>query len=432
MRYQKSKKLITKDFTKFNVFDKFIKYNIMEQKDVTLIREGSAKFYIHNIDINSIPSKGMNVFYNRRMEINRDITNLCINAYKELYHQKDLVIIDSMAASGISAIRILSECVKVKKIYINDINPEAVRLINMNLRINNLDKEANRYCLSNKDANLLFSEIASKSSEKKKKPNIISIDPFGAPNRYIDSAFKAIQTDNGLMCITATDTAVLFGVRPKACLRKYLSKPLHNEYCKELGGRILISFISQMANINNIGIIPLLTFYSGHFIRLFCLTFKNKKMISKLFDNIGYLIHCSNCGYRSTFKTILLIPKKCPVCASREDLDYAGPIWIGKLHDNYFLKNIIYLNSDIVSPNKKKIDKLLNYALEENKMPISYYNIHNLCHNLKLKSVPKINFIINEIRNLGYRASRTHFDFLSVKTDIDLTTIKNILLKLQN
>jgi len=404
----------------------------MKQEDLAIIREGSAKFYIHKVDINSVPSKGMNVFYNKRMEINRDITNLSINAYKELYHQNNLVIIDSMAASGVSAIRILNECTGVKKIYINDINPEAVKLIKLNLRINYLDKENDRYCITNKDANLLFSEIASKSSEDQKKPNIISIDPFGTPNRYIDSAFKTLQKVKGLMCITATDTAVLFGVRPKACIRKYLSKPLHNEYCKELGGRILIFFISQIANINNVGIIPLLTFYSGHFIRFFCLTFKNKKKISKLFDNFGYLLHCSNCGYRSTFKNILLIPKKCPVCDTKEDLDFAGPIWIGKLHDDVYLKNLINLNSHIEYPNKKRIDKLLNYAVEENNMPISYHNIHNLCQKLKLKSVPKIEIIIDEIRNMGYQASRTHFDFLSIKTDIDLPTIKNILVKLQN
>ena len=133
------------------------------------------------------------------------------------------------------------------------------------------------------------------------------------------------------------------------------------------------------AKINNTGIIPLLTFYSGHFIRLFCLTFKNKKMISTLFDNFGYSIHCSNCGYRSTFKNILLIPKECPVCDIRGDFDLAGPLWIGKLHDENFLKKLIYLNNDTISPNKKRIDKLLNYAVEENDMPISYYNIHNLC-----------------------------------------------------
>ncbi len=405
----------------------------MEQKDLTLIREGSTEFYIYNVDKISIPSKAMNVFYNKRMEINRDITNLGISAYSDLFNQNELIIVDSMAASGVGAIRILKECTEVKKIYINDINPEAVSLIKKNMNFNNLDKEPVQIVLTNKDANLLFSEIASKSSKKQKKPNVISIDPFGTPNLYIDSAFKTLQKVNGLMCITATDTAVLFGVRPKACIRKYLSKPLHTEYCKEIGARILIYFISRIANINKIGIIPLLTFYSGHFIRLFCLSFKNIKMISKFFNKYGYILHCNHCGYRSSFRSnILNSPKECPLCNNRGGLDYAGPLWIGKLHDVNFVKKILSLNSNSSSQNKKRIEKLLIYAFEENDLPISYYNIHKLCQNLKLPFVPKIEDIINEIKKLGYQASRTHFNPLSIKSDLNVLTIKNILLEIQN
>ncbi len=404
----------------------------MEQKDLTLIREGSTEFYIHDVDKDSIPSKSMNVFYNKRMEINRDISILGISAYSDLFNQDELIIVDSMAASGVSAIRILKECTKVKKSYINDINPEAVRLIKENMKLNNLDKEHIQFVVTNKDANLLFSEIVSESSEKQKKPNVISIDPFGTPNLYIDSAFKTLQKVNGLMCITATDTAVLFGVRPNACIRKYLSKPLHTEYCKEIGGRILIYFTSRIANINKIGIVPLLTFYSGHFIRLFCLSFKDKKKISKFYKNFGYIIHCNNCGYRSAFRNnVLNLPKECPVCDNIGDLDYAGPLWIGKIHDANFIKKILTLNNNSKSPNKKRIEKLLTYAIEENDMSISYYNIHKLCQNLKLTSVPKIEDILNEIKKLGYHASRTHFDFLSIKSDLDLLAIKNVLLEIK-
>jgi len=404
----------------------------MEQKDLTLIREGSTEFYIYDVDKDSIPSKSMNVFYNKRMEINRDISILGISAYSDLFNQDELIIVDSMAASGVSAIRILKECTKVKKSYINDINPEAVRLIKKNMKLNNLDKEHIQFVVTNKDANLLFSEIVSGSSEKLKKPNVISIDPFGTPNLYIDSAFKTLQKVNGLMCITATDTAVLFGVRPNACIRKYLSKPLHTEYCKEIGGRILIYFTSRIANINKIGIVPLLTFYSGHFIRLFCLSFKDKKKISKFYKNFGYIIHCNNCGYRSAFRNnVLNLPKECPVCDNIGDLDYAGPLWIGKLHDTNFIKKILTLNNNSKSPNKKRIEKLLTYAIEENDMSISYYNIHKLCQNLKLTSVPKIEDILNEIKKLGYQASRTHFDFLSIKSDLDLLTIKNVLFEIK-
>ena len=135
--------------------------------------------------------------------------------------------------------------------------------------------------MSRKDSSYLFSEITQNSynhtDNDQKKPNIISIDPFGTPNLYLDAAFKAIQKVNGLLCITATDTAVLFGVRPLSCIRKYMSKPLHTEYCKEVVARILLYFISRIANINNMGILPLLTFYNSHFIRVFCLTVFNQR-----------------------------------------------------------------------------------------------------------------------------------------------------------
>jgi len=408
----------------------------MEKKDLALIKEGLAEFYIYNVDKELIPSKTMSVFYNKRMVINRSISNLAVNAYRDLFKQEELSIVDSMAASGVSAIRMLKECCKVKKIYINDVNPEAVTLINKNIRLNNLDKGHIQIVVTNKDANLLLSEIASFSCEKHKKhkkPNIISIDPFGTPNIYLDSAFKAIQKVDGLMCITATDTAVLFGIRSNACIRKYLAKPLHTEYCKEIGGRILIYFISRIANINKLGIIPLLTFYSGHFIRAFCISYKSRKRITQSFKNFGYIIHCTVCGYRFSFRdNILKMPHECPMCYNKGSFDYAGPLWIHDMHNINFLKEMLVLNKKSQTPNKKRIEKLLTYASEEIEMPISYYNIHRLCQNLKIPSVPKIEDIINKIREIGYQCSRTHFDFLSIKSDLDLPRIKNILVELQN
>jgi len=408
----------------------------MLKKDLTLIKEGSVEFYIYNIDQGSIPSKSMNVFYNKKMEINRDISTLAINAYSNLYNQKNLIIIDSMAASGISSIRIIRECKNIKKFFINDINPGAIKLIKKNIKLNSLNKTPVKIIITQKDANLLFSEIATNnckfSNKRQKKPNIISIDPFGTPNIYIDSAFKTIQKVNGLMCITATDTAVLFGVRPDVCIRKYFAKPLHTEYCKEIGGRILIYYISRIANINKIGIVPLLTFYSGHFIRVFCSSFKNQKEITKSFKNFGYIIHCNNCGYRSSFgNSILELPKECPLCANKKSLDFAGPLWIGKIHKISFIKKMLNLNESSKFPNKKRIEKLLSFAIEEYDMPISYFNLHKLCQNLKLTSVPKTKDVISIIKEKGYQCSRTHFDFLSIKSDLDLFSLKKVLIDIQ-
>jgi tRNA (guanine26-N2/guanine27-N2)-dimethyltransferase len=408
----------------------------MEYKHLILIKEGAAEIYVHSADKDSIPSKSMNVFYNKKMEINRDITNLAIIAYTKLFNQDPLIILDSMAASGVSSIRMLKECENIKKIYINDLNPLAIDLIHKNILKNNLSNTDIEIEVSRKDANFLFSEIVQESylypNMEIHKPNIISIDPFGTPNLYIDSAFKAIQRKNGLMCITATDTAVLFGIRPSTCLRKYMSKPLHTDYCKEIGARILVYFISRIANINGMGILPLLTFYANHFIRVFGLTFKNKQEITDSFKNYGYIIHCSNCGYRSTINDILFqFPQKCPSCESIKTIDYAGPLWNDKLHNETFISELIILNDNFKYKNKKRLHKLLTLANDEISMPPTYYNLHKLSQKLNLQFVPKINDVINIIKKKGYKVSRTHFDYLSIKTNMDIKSLENCLLNLK-
>jgi tRNA (guanine26-N2/guanine27-N2)-dimethyltransferase len=406
----------------------------MNKRDLITIKEGSAEIYINKTDINAIPSKSMSVFYNKKMEINRDISNLAILAYNALYRQEELTIVDSMAASGVSSIRMLKECNNIKKIFINDINPDAVDLIYKNIELNKLNQIKTIVEISKKDANFLFTEIAQNSFDLKNKdnfaPNVISIDPFGTPNIYIDSAFKTIQKNHGLLCITATDTAVLFGVRPKACIRKYMSKPLHNEYCKEIGARILVYFISRIANVNKLGIIPLLTFYSTHFIRVFALTIKDKKTITDYFKYYGYIIHCNNCNYRGmSDNNILNLPHKCPSCSSIERLDYAGPLWINDINDKTFIETILNLNEEKKFPNKKRIQKLIKFIKDEIGMPIYYYNVHKLCQQLKLNNVPNIEDLINSIIEKKFKATRTQFDFTSIKTNMDLQLIKNLLLE---
>jgi tRNA (guanine26-N2/guanine27-N2)-dimethyltransferase len=394
-------------------------------------REASVDFFIYKQDSVKVPSKSMNVFYNEKMILNRDITSLVVGAYKNIYNLITFNFIDSMAASGITSIRLLKEHEELGKVYINDINPLAIDLIKRNVQLNAID--TSKVKVSQKDANSLFSEFQNQdhSNNKFKRADIISIDPFGTPNSYIDMAFKAIKKKDGLLCLTATDTAVLFGVKPNVCIRKYMSKPLHTEYCKEIGARILVYFISRLANINNLGIIPLLSFYSNHFLRVFISTVKKKKTIIHNFSNYGYILHCKSCGYRSSFSDdILQIPKYCPSCKGSKTLKYAGPLWIGELHSEDFLKLLLSLNKQQNYINKKVIDKKLSYALEEIKMPPFYYNIHKLCQELKLPFVPKLDEIIKAIDKKKFTASRTHFDNLAIKSNINLSELKNILFDL--
>ena len=131
----------------------------MVERELIKKTEGLIDFYILKSDLEAIPSKSMLVFYNKKMILNRDISSLAINAYHKLYGQ-DLVVIDSMAGSGVSSIRILLECQGIKKIYINDLNPVGLDLARKSLELNNIDKNEVEIIITRKEANYLFSEIA--------------------------------------------------------------------------------------------------------------------------------------------------------------------------------------------------------------------------------------------------------------------------------
>jgi tRNA (guanine26-N2/guanine27-N2)-dimethyltransferase len=160
---------------------------------------------------------------------------------------------------------------------------------------------------------------------------------------------------------------------------------------------------------------------------------KNKNRISNSFKNYGYIVHCRRCEYRKKCNANpLLLPQNCPSCDNIEKMDYAGPLWIGQMHHEVFINKLIDLNSNLKYHNEKRIHKLLNLVIDEINMPISYYNLHKLCQKLKLPFVPKIADVIHIIKKKGFKVSRTHFDYLSIKTNMDLKSLEKCLLEIKN
>ena len=64
-------------------------------RDTYIIKpEGLAKLYLYKDDSSSIPSKSMNVFYNEKMEINRDISILAIKAYNNMFMDEPFEVVE--------------------------------------------------------------------------------------------------------------------------------------------------------------------------------------------------------------------------------------------------------------------------------------------------------------------------------------------------
>ncbi|XP_067625330.1 uncharacterized protein [Eurosta solidaginis] len=76
--------------------------------------------------------------------------------------------------------------------------------------------------------------------------DVIDLDPYGCPNRFLDGAIQSL-TSGGLLLVTATDMAVLAGNTPEACYAKCSSVPLRMKCCHEMGLRILLHCIETKA-----------------------------------------------------------------------------------------------------------------------------------------------------------------------------------------
>lgn len=397
------------------------------------IEEGQVRFVLP-VEKNKIEdkiSKKMPVFYNDVMVLNRDLTILMIKIYSKFLSRK-VTFMDTMAASGIRSMRLLKETNVCEKIYINDLNPLAIQYIKKNMQLNGIN--INNYQLFTEEAKFFmdrFHYIEKPGRERGHNYcDIIDVDPFGSPSQYISSALQSIEL-GGLLCVTATDTPVLFGIRKEQCVRKYLTKPIKTEYIKEMGTRILIYFIMKIAHIYELYIEPVLSMSSDHFIRVFIIIRKGIGGVNRNISECGYYLHCNVCGWRDVEKFQISEKEKtsyiCPKCKGA--LIKSGLMWFGRLHSADYQRVLwdelnYYTNKTLNSYNK--IKKYLQLSQDEDKYAPYYYSIPKITDNMNLTQ-PNFEELFSRVQKLGYMISRTHFDPNAIKTNADIDIIKKII-----
>ncbi|MEE8403698.1 MAG: tRNA (guanine(10)-N(2))-dimethyltransferase, partial [Candidatus Hydrothermarchaeaceae archaeon] len=276
----------------------------------------------------------------------------------------------------------------------NDANEHAVALIKKNAELNGVETE-----VFNEDANHFLS---------KRKFDFIDIDPFGTPVPFLDNSVLA-ASDDGYLGITATDTAPLCGVYPKACFRKYGAKPLRSEFCHETGLRILLGYAARTAAKYERGIACLLGHSTEHYFRLYVKLSPGKRSANASLSEMGYVYYCRTCLNREYRKEML---PKTRVCSCGNTYEIAGPLWLGKIKDTAVLKNVL---KESLYLENKSTEKLLTMILEEIDAPF-YYDVHKACKLLKVDS-PAMGSVIDNLSGCGYAVSRTHFCPTGIKTD---------------
>ncbi len=365
---------------------------------ISKIEEGTAKIEIPGNRAGKIHSK-MPVFYNPVMQLSRDISIIFLNSISRK-SSKPLRCLDLLSASGIRAIRIKKE-VPNTEVTANDMSKKAFDRIKKNAKLNNVKLK-----VKNKEAHVLLSEL--------KSYDFIDIDPFGTPIPFLDAAIKRLSP-HSYISVTATDTSALCGTYDYACRRKYSSKPLRNEFMHEIGIRILIYKIQQVAAQYDVALTPVFSHSSNHYMKVYLKKEIGAKKANEILKKHGYVFYNWKTCDRKPSTNLEDKPK---------NWDYAGPLWLGQLWDLKITNKMLEFAKSKKHFSEKSItllEKISNEALLLK--TIGYFNIHYLSKK-HCFGIPKMNFLIENINKKGFKASRTHFSETSLKTT---STLKKLL-----
>lgn len=319
-------------------------------------------------------------FYNPQMKI---VRSLNIEIYSAFNFKNFL---DLLASLGANSLRVKKEL--NLEVFANDISKEAVELLKKNAELNNL-----KINIFNENAKFLHCKL-------KEKFDIIDIDPFGSPTKFLPYILNFLKKET-LLSLTATDTATLSGKNPNTCLRRYGIFNVFSDMSKEISVRTLLTFVILFFSKYNYLAKPIFSYSEKHFVKVYVLLKKSgKRKIDEFLKNVSAISFCKNC----LNKKVGIYEK----CNCNNNFSHIFPIYIGKLYDEKIVEKV-YLNSKY--PYTKKI---FEKALNDNASGL-VFDTHTLAKKLKT-SIPSINGIIEKLKEKGIEASKCYLSSTCIRT----------------
>jgi tRNA (guanine26-N2/guanine27-N2)-dimethyltransferase len=367
--------------------------------DVIEATEGATTFFAPVQDKEGqFPPGTAPVFFNRRMEINRDATILLLSVLKPSDY------LDAMGATGVRGLRVANEC--GIPVTINDRDPKAIPLIRQNVERSGLP-----ITITCRDAcSLLFEQAF----------DAVDIDPFGTPAPFADAGIRGCRR---FLLVTATDTAPLCGAHLRAGIRRYFARPANTGYHAEVGLRILLAFVARETVKYDRGIEPLFCFAREHFVRLNLQLTRGAQAADRTIARLGFVLQCPACAYREEQFGMFPQSATCPSC--KKPLFPIGPLFLGKIFSDDVMAQMQDRLAETTLGTKKDLAKLLVLCREE--LPTSsHYDYHLLAQQLGV-SPPRIDTLLERLRCAGFAASRTQYSGTGIKTDAPLPVINEAI-----
>ncbi|CAD5113674.1 DgyrCDS2835 [Dimorphilus gyrociliatus] len=420
-----------------------------------------------NYDSSSPSTKSS--FYNDKMQYNRLLSLICLRTLRNtLEYNGKLKCLDAFSATGISGM-LWNKYVDNVEVTMNDIKEDSISSIKTNCILNNVQFvenektiDDNAVIITQQDANVLMHS---------KQYHFVHLDPFGCPVHFLEAACRNTY-NKGIIVVTATDIAALFGNAPSVLLRNYQATTFKCDYIKELGVRILIGAICRTLARCNKGVRILYSVAVGHFIQVAVQVLRGALKADNSLTNVKRVIHCSFCqqwtihpeSHHPPENPYKLLDCPCYQDSSAKMGVEIGPMWVGSIHNQAFLKSFISNSNDLkktlpidddfmhltkvlllesVCPDtNKKEDEL--FSEETNKgdistgkrereetvdnsstAPMFYLNLHKL--NLKDMNLPRSRKIVELLRSANYQACKTHFCDRSIRTNATYPVIKELI-----
>jgi len=396
-------------------------------------------------------------------------------------------ILDALSATGLRALRYAKEIPFATNIVANDLSPDAVKAIELNIDHNDVKGtvhsnvgDARAYMYSK-----VGNEHQNPSPGYVHRFDVIDLDPYGTAAPFFDASLQALQ-DGGLLCVTCTDAGVFASNGyPEKAYALYGGIPLKGAHSHEGGLRLILHAVATSAAKYGIAIEPLLSLSIDFYARLFIRIHKQQKDVKLLAGTTMNVYNCDNgCGawktqllarnqakedrtgarfYKHSLAQAPSTTPSCEHCGSK--LHLGGPMWAGPLHNPYFVQRILDRLPVLDKTTYGTLERLrgmLTLALEEdltlessNSQPLGtsaedldretpdprliprlppdtvdatpFFFIPNYLAKVVHCVTPPENPLRGAIRHRGYRVTRSHCKAGSFKTNAPWSVLWEIM-----
>ncbi|MEM4229954.1 MAG: hypothetical protein QXZ66_09370 [Thermoproteota archaeon] len=368
------------------------------------IREGRAEIIVPKPDYyrvspnEYVPSKAP-VFYNPLMKENRDFTVMVASVIRRGVG-RGLCFGDSMAGVGVRSIRVVTEA-GWDEAYVNDNSQRAFSIIVMNIKLNRLE---NRMHASKMDANIFHVTHSIRGS----RFDMLDIDPFGTPVRFLDTCFQAVK-HGGVLSVTATDTANLFGVHKRAARMLYGVNVFKTGFMREIGVRVLLKALADAAARNERGIEPIVSITRRHYVKVFVRVLKGRKHAFKSVSQIRFL---KVRKFEKIYEPlgVVEVEEGC-----EKDSLLLGPLYTGQTYSREWLEKMLLQKAEKTFVDRGVFRTLETLVSDDQKI-VGGIDLTGLASSLHVNP-PGRNLIIERLVKEGFAACRSGFDNNCIRTN---------------